>query len=235
MAAANYMGINNTIYMEKWTRYLSIHWRWNLIIPMEKILIASSNEDKIREISILLENIAIELVSLEDFGLEPPEESGKTFMENALLKAKFGFERTNLTTIADDSGFCLEALDGFPGIFSGRFAREHGGFESAAELINEMLGGAKSRKAYFITTMAIVRPDKSGKLEEHAFEGRIDGHFCYPGRGSNGFGYCSCFVPSGFDITYGEMENQMRIKHNHRASALGKLKKFLVESGETTP
>ncbi|MDR1494486.1 MAG: hypothetical protein LBI29_00415 [Rickettsiales bacterium] len=193
---------------------------------METMFLASSNEHKIKEISTLLGGAGIELKSLKDFNLDSPEESGRTFEENALLKARFGFERTKLTTLADDSGLCLEALGDFPGIFSGRFAQEYGGFENSAKILYHILGN-RSKKAYFMTTMAIIYPSSAGGLEERLFEGRIDGFLCWPPRGKNGFGYCSCFRPRNLDITYGEMDSQLRVEHNHRALAIGKLMKFL--------
>jgi XTP/dITP diphosphohydrolase len=190
------------------------------------MFLASSNRDKIREISTLLGNRGGGLKSLEDFNLDSPEESGKTFSENALLKARFGFEKTGLTTLADDSGFCLETLGNFPGIFSGRFAKEQGGFENAAKTLHGILGD-RSRKAHFITVVAIVYVDRAGKTEEHLFEGRVNGCLCYPPRGKNGFGYCSCFKPDGFNFTYGEMDDRSRMGHSHRAIALSGLVKFL--------
>ncbi|MDR1425671.1 MAG: hypothetical protein LBI70_01590 [Rickettsiales bacterium] len=194
----------------------------------KKMFLASSNEDKIREISILLGDIGIELKSLEDYHLKSPKESGKTFEDNALLKARFGFRKTGLTTIADDSGFCLEALNGFPGIFSGRFAQNNGGFENAAKLIRDKLGD-RSGRAFFITVVALVQADGLGGQKEYIFDGKVDGYFCYPPRGTNGFGYCSCFMPDNFKITYGEMDSQLRMSTNHRAVALGKLREFLVD------
>ncbi|MDR3078723.1 MAG: hypothetical protein LBU15_01655 [Rickettsiales bacterium] len=192
----------------------------------ETVFLASANENKVKEISLLLGTLGIGLKSLVDFNLESPEETGETFRENALLKARFGFEKTKLTTLADDSGFCLEALDNFPGIFSGRFAQERGGFENAARLLHRIVGDG-SKKAHFTTTVAIIYRNAVGKLEERVFDGTVEGQLCYPPRGSNGFGYCSCFMPSGSSVSYGEMEDRLRIRTNHRAQAFGKLLEFL--------
>jgi XTP/dITP diphosphohydrolase len=193
---------------------------------MKIMLLASSNNNKIEEISALLEEMGIALRSFRDIGLESPDESGRTFEENALLKARFGFEKTGLATIADDSGFSIRSLGGFPGIFSGRFAERKGGYDRAARLLNELLGDGE-RKSYFVTVIAFVSRNSSGKVKEHVFWGKIAGNFLYPPRGSNGFGYCPYFMPDGNSITYGEMDNKRRIESNHRSIALGKFKEFI--------
>jgi XTP/dITP diphosphohydrolase len=199
---------------------------------MRTMFLASSNKNKIREISLPLKSMAINLKSLEDVALESPDESGKTFEENALLKADFGFEKTGLPTIADDSGFCIESLRGFPGIFSGRFAEKNGGYQRTMRLLNELLKN-ENKKSYFIAVIAFIDRNSSGKMEKHIFRGRVDGNFVYPPRGNNGFGYCPCFMPDGSGITYGEMDNERRMESNHRSVALNKFIEF-IRKRETT-
>ncbi|MDR2078074.1 MAG: non-canonical purine NTP pyrophosphatase [Rickettsiales bacterium] len=193
---------------------------------VKTMFLASSNYSKIREISAIVENFGISLKSLLDLGLESPEESGKTFEENALLKARFGFEKTGLATIADDSGFCVKSLGGFPGIFSARFAEKNGGYHGAAKLLNELLKG-EDKKSYFVTLVAFVGRNTSGRLEEHTFWGKVGGKFVYPPRGNNGFGYCPYFMPVGSNVTYGEIDNLQRAENNQRSIALRKFADFI--------
>lgn len=203
---------------------------------MKQFFLASGNKNKIEEISKFLQEFDIGLKSFMDFpSLEQPEEDGKTFRENAIIKAVHGFKNTGLPTIADDSGFIVDALGDLPGIRSARFADEFGGYPQAMAELERLLGSNPNRNAHFITALAFVHDDSetSGRgpaLREpkiEIFEGIKSGEFTYPPRGSNGFGYCPCFTPDGGDLTYGEIPNEERCGSNHRFFALKKFRDFL--------
>lgn len=194
---------------------------------MKTIIISSGNKDKIKQIKdkILPLNLGIELKSLADLNLEDePAENGITYKENALIKARYTFSKLGLPSLADDSGFELEALNGFPGIVSARFAKACGGYERAFEVIDKCLG--ENRKALFCTTLAFVYK-KNNEIIEKTFEGKICGEFVYPPRGSHGFAYCPCFKPNGYEKTFGEIPDSLREAINHREAALNKFCDFL--------
>lgn len=192
---------------------------------MRTIILASNNANKIKEIGELLKPFNVEVKSLKELGLGDPTEDGKDFAENALIKARYAFEKTGLPSLADDSGFCISSLNDFPGLCSARFAEASGGYEEAFKIINGCIN-PRNKGAYFVTFLAFVYRDDSGKVIEKTFDGKIDGEFVYPSRGSHGFGYCPVFMPKGYKDTFGEMENELRTKINHRAIALDKFIKF---------
>lgn len=194
---------------------------------MKTIVLASNNQNKIKEISKLLEEFNIEVKSLKELGLGDPIEDGQTFEENAIIKAKYAFDKTGLPSLADDSGFCVESMNGFPGLCSARFADAAGGHEKAMEMISKCIN-PNNKKSNFITAMAFVY-NKDGNETVETFEGKLDGDFVYPPRGNNGFGYCPCFLPNGYSETFGEMANEVRTKMNHRAIALNKFIEFLKD------
>ncbi len=185
---------------------------------MDTLLIATHNTGKVREFEEMLAQLGITLKSAADFDLPEPEETGTTFTDNALLKAKAGCEATGLPTLADDSGFCVTSLMGRPGIYSARWAETEAGrdFNAAMVRVNEELGEAEDRSAYFVAVLALVYPDG----REEIFEGRIDGLAVWPPRGNKGFGYDPMFVPSGYNMTFGEMESAEKHKISHRALAV---------------
>ncbi len=186
-----------------------------------KILVGTSNKGKVQEIADLLNVFGCKIFSILDFDInEIPEENGSNFSQNALIKAKFYFAKTNLPTIADDSGLVINGLDGMPGINSSRFANELGGYENAFEKIAAMLDNIDDKSAYFNCSLAI----KSAEIEE-VFEGRVKGKITFPARGKNGFGYDPIFVPDGFDKTFAELGNVVKDKISHRAQAFTKLLK----------
>ncbi|MDR1498761.1 MAG: RdgB/HAM1 family non-canonical purine NTP pyrophosphatase [Rickettsiales bacterium] len=194
---------------------------------MKTIILASNNKNKIKEIGELLGTFSMEVKSLRELGLGDPEENGKTFEENALIKARYAFEKTKMPSLADDSGFSIDSLNGFPGLCSARFADSVGGHENAMKILNNCIN-RDDRGAYFITVLAFVY-EKNGQVLEKTFEGKIKGQFTFPTRGTNGFGYCPCFTPIGHDKTFAEMDNFFRCKINHRAIALEKFCNFLRE------
>ena len=184
-----------------------------------KLVIASHNEGKVREIRALLAPYGIEPVSAGSLGLPEPEETGTTFVANADLKARQAADLSGLPALADDSGLCVEALGGDPGIFSARWAGERKDFGAAMARVNALLAPDASRDAHFVCVLALAWPD--GHVEW--FEGRADGTLTWPPRGANGFGYDPMFLPEGGDRTYGELSPEDKHADNHRARAFGKL------------
>lgn len=187
-----------------------------------KLVIASHNEGKVREIRALLEPYGIEPVSAGSLGLPEPAETGTTFVANAELKARSAADLSGLPALADDSGLAVEALGGDPGIYSARWAGESKDFGVAMQLVHEHLeraGPEAGRDAHFVCALSLCWPD--GHIE--SFEGRVDGRIVWPPRGTQGFGYDPIFQPLGYDISFGEMEPDAKHAISHRADAFRKL------------
>lgn len=186
-----------------------------------RLVIASHNPGKVREIGDLLRPFAVDVVSAADLGLPEPEETGATFAENAILKAQAATDASGLPALADDSGMAVEALGGAPGIYSARWAGPEKDFGSAMELVWEAMEEAKAEnnRAAFICVLAVARPGHPAQV----FEGRIDGVLVKPPRGEHGFGYDPMFVPDGYEMTFGEMLPQDKHAISHRAEAFEKL------------
>jgi XTP/dITP diphosphohydrolase len=154
--------------------------------------------------------------------LPEPEETGTTFVANAELKAMQAADLSGLPALADDSGLCVEALNGDPGIFSARWAGETKDFGLAMRLVEDniqKLGPEVDRDAHFVCALALAWPD--GHVEW--FEGRVDGLLVWPPRGDNGFGYDPMFLPDGHDRTFGEMDADEKTPLTHRADAFRQL------------
>jgi XTP/dITP diphosphohydrolase len=168
-----------------------------------KIVIATHNSGKLREMRELLAPYGVEAVSAGDLGLDEPEETGLDFISNALIKARAAAQATQLPAFADDSGLCAEGLDGAPGIYSARWAGPSKDFDAAMALIEQKLNekNSRDRRAYFVSALALVWPDG----HEETFEDRIDGTLIWPPRGTAGFGYDPMFLPEGHERTFGEM------------------------------
>ena len=152
----------------------------------EKLVIASHNQGKVREIRALLAPLHIEVIGASELGLEEPEETGQTFIENAELKASLAAKTSNLPALSDDSGFAVAALGGAPGIYSARWAGADKNFSNAMERVSTALlaSGSSSRTCEFICALTLAWPD--GHCE--SFEGRISGEVVWPPRGDRGFG-----------------------------------------------
>jgi XTP/dITP diphosphohydrolase len=169
-----------------------------------RIVAATHNMGKLAEFRDLIEPRGIEVISAGALGLPEPEETGKTFLANALIKARAAAEAAGMVALADDSGLCVVGLDGAPGIYSARWAGGGGDFAPAMARIERELrarGSPQPWRAYFISALALAWPD--GHTE--VFEGRVDGDLTYPPRGTAGFGYDPMFVPDGHARTFGEM------------------------------
>ena len=192
----------------------------------EKLVIATHNAGKLREISALLEPFGIQCTGAAELDLPEPEETGVTFVDNAELKARIAADLSGLPALADDSGLCVEALGGMPGVFSARWAEAREGgrdFHLAMERVWEQVeacGPRVSRDAHFVCALAIAWPN-DGQAE--AFEGRVDGQLVWPPRGDKGFGYDPMFVPEGHEQTFGEMDPDEKHAMSHRARAFRKL------------
>ncbi len=197
---------------------------WGFSMDINEILVASTNKNKICQIESKLSLLGIKVLSMSDFNVEDPVESGKNYVENAIIKAENAFLRTGIPSVADDSGFELEYINGFPGLVSARFAHSCGGYKRAFEILNGCLN--ENKKACFKTSIALVYKEKD-KIIKKTFDGTLTGEFVFPPRGENGFGYCPCFKPNGYEQTMAEISNDLRENINHRSIALDKLYKFL--------
>ena len=187
-----------------------------------RLVIASHNEGKVREIGALLAGHGIETVSAAALDLPEPEETGTTFIANAELKARQAADLSGLPALADDSGLCVEALGGDPGIFSARWAGPKRDFAEAMRLVEQKLeqaGPDAGRDAHFVCALSLAWPD--GHIE--SFEGRVDGVLVWPPRGLNGFGYDPVFQAIGRSDTFGEMDPDAKHAMSHRANAFAKL------------
>ena len=187
----------------------------------EKLVIASHNQGKVREIRALLEPLHIEVIGASELDLEEPEETGQTFIENAELKASLAAKTANLPALSDDSGFAVLALGGAPGIYSARWAGPDKDFSHAMERVSTALlaSGSTNRSCEFICALTLAWPD--GHCE--SFEGRISGEVSWPPRGDRGFGYDPIFTPLGHSQTFGEMDPAKKHAMSHRAIAFNQL------------
>ena len=196
------------------------------LAPGMKLVLASHNPGKLREIRDLVEPLGVEAVSAATLGLAEPEETGTTFIANARLKAEAAARASGLPSLADDSGLAVDALGGAPGIYSARWAGPRKDFALAMRLVEEKLHAAgalhpEARRASFVCALSFAVPGHETK----DFEGRVTGTLVWPPRGQKGFGYDPVFVPDGYTVTFGEMEPAAKHAMSHRAVAF---RKFLA-------
>ena len=193
-----------------------------------KLIAATHNKGKVKELRALFEPLGFSVVSAIELDLPEPEETEKTFVGNAVLKAKAAAEATGKPALSDDSGLAVTALDGAPGIYSASWAGEPRDFSRAMEKVRDELEakGTADYSAKFICVLAICWPD--GHYE--AFEGEVKGHLEFPPRGDKGFGFDPIFVAEGETITFGEMDPDRKHAMSHRADAFIKLKAFLDQA-----
>ncbi len=184
-----------------------------------RLVIASHNAGKLREIAELVAPFGVDAVSAGSLGLPEPEETGTTFKANAELKALAAAKGAGRPALADDSGLVVPALSGAPGIHSARWAGPERDFARAMARVEEELDGSEDRSAYFLCALALAWPD--GHRE--SFEGRVDGTLVWPPRGTCGFGYDPIFLPEGETLTFGEMEPARKHAMSHRARAFARL------------
>jgi XTP/dITP diphosphohydrolase len=185
-----------------------------------RLVVASHNQGKVREISALLSPLGVEAVSAGTLGLPEPEETEATFTGNAALKARAAAGGSGLPALADDSGLEVFALAGAPGVYSARWAGPDKNFRTAMERVWRELQerGATDISARFVCVLALARPD--GAVE--TFEGEARGRIVWPPRGGHGFGYDPMFVPNGHERTFGEMRHEEKLPLTHRARAFEK-------------
>jgi XTP/dITP diphosphohydrolase len=184
-----------------------------------KIVIASHNSGKLREIAALIAPFGANALSAGALGLAEPEETGATFEANAALKAHAAAAASGLPALADDSGLVVPALGGDPGIYSARWAGPDKDFALAMRRVETALAGKADRRAFFVAVLALAWPD--GHLE--AFRGEAHGTLVWPPRGERGFGYDPMFLPDGRVLTYGEMDPDEKHRISHRAVAFRQL------------
>ncbi|APH70924.1 RdgB/HAM1 family non-canonical purine NTP pyrophosphatase [Aquibium oceanicum] len=183
-------------------------------LEKQKMVVASHNAGKLREFADLMAPFGIEAKSAKEYGLPEPEETGTTFEENAYIKAHAAAVETGLPALSDDSGLCVDALDGAPGVYTADWATQPDGtrdFMLAMEKTETLLKekGATDpaqRTARFVAVICLCQPDGSAEY----FRGEAEGQLVWPPRGDDGFGYDPVFQPRGFDVTFGEMTAEQK-------------------------
>ena len=195
---------------------------------IKKLLIGTNNKGKLREIRHLLPNF-VETLSTSEFKLKSPKESGKTFLQNSLIKSKYFSKKTNLICLADDSGLEIDVLNKKPGIYSARWGGKNSDFKKAIKKVFKELSkkdkdwSSKKIKARFICALSISYLDK--KIA--CVIGKIEGRISPLPKGKNGFGYDPIFIPKGKNLTFAEISPKKKYKIDHRFNAFKKIKKFL--------
>ena len=195
------------------------------IFDSDSLVIASHNQGKVREIQALVAPLGIKVFSAGDLNLPEPEETGQTFIENSLLKSTAAAQAANMPALADDSGLSVAILDGAPGIYSARWAGPRKDFNRAMERVNAAVADYDTpeqkadRGAAFICALSLAWPD--GHTE--AFEGRVEGQLIWPPVGDKGFGYDPIFQPTGYDISFAQMDPAQKHQISHRADAFTQL------------
>lgn len=186
---------------------------------ISKLVIASHNKGKVREISELLDAYAIEVVSAAELGLPEPPETGTTFTQNAAIKSESAAKHSGLWALSDDSGLCVDALDGAPGVNSADWAGPGKDFGPAMERIRLELEAKgtnpQGASAHFVCVLSLTSPS----MRTLAFEGKVYGTLTFPPKGERGFGYDPIFIPSGYMQTFAEMEPYAKHEMSHRAKA----------------
>ena len=185
----------------------------------QKLLLASHNTGKLREIEALLLPLRIEIISAAALGLPEPLEDAPDFTGNARIKALAAATASGLPALSDDSGFCVAALHGAPGVYSARWAGPSKDFAAAMATVHQRIDDNLDRRAWFIAALCIAWPD----LHTQTFVGRIDGAITWPPRGDRGFGYDPMFVPAGCQQTFGEMNPDDKHAISHRARAFAQM------------
>lgn len=185
----------------------------------QKLLLASHNTGKLREIEALLLPLRIEIISAAVLGLPEPLEDAPDFTGNARIKALAAATASGLPALSDNSGFCVAALHGAPGVYSARWAGPSKDFAAAMATVHQRIDDNLDRRAWFIAALCIAWPD----LHTQTFVGRIDGAITWPPRGDRGFGYDPMFVPAGCQQTFGEINPDDKHAISHRARAFAQM------------
>jgi len=185
----------------------------------DRLVIASHNTGKVREIAALLEPFGVDVASAASMDLPEPEETGDTFIDNAVIKAQASAQASGMPALSDDSGLCVDVLGGAPGVFSARWAGPDKDFDVAMQKVMEATADFETCKAHFVCALALCWPD--GRTE--TFEGYVHGQLVWPPRGNQGFGYDPMFEPEGHPLTFGEMDPAKKTAMSHRSDAFRKL------------
>ena len=188
-------------------------------IMKQKIVLATGNKGKVKEMADVLADFGFEVIAQTDLGIESPEETGLTFVENAILKARYASEKSGLPAIADDSGLVVDALNGAPGLYSARYAGHHGDDNANNEKLIQELQGQADRTAHYVCALALVYPDG----REVTAEGYCDGLVQDEPKGDNGFGYDPYFHVPQFEKTVAELTIEEKETISHRGRALREL------------
>ncbi|WP_108461810.1 non-canonical purine NTP pyrophosphatase [Devosia naphthalenivorans] len=205
--------------------------------PGDRLVLASHNKGKLAEFQELFEPFGLELISAAELDLPEPEETGTTFAENARIKAHAAAQGAGMLALSDDSGLCVDALNGDPGVYTADWAGVPRNFDHAMKRVEDALQAANAtspaqRRAYFNATLCLAHPDGRDVL----YVGKCDGMLVWPPRGENGHGYDPVFMPDGYDITFGQMPAEM--KHSwsrgnqglsHRARAFAQFVEHQIE------
>ncbi len=197
------------------------------LAPGDRLVLASHNQGKLAEFQAMLAGSGVTLVSAGGLGLPEPDETETSFAGNARLKARAAARAAGLPALADDSGFCVQALGGHPGIFSARWGGPERDFAMAMQRVRDEGGAALQAdpSAWFIAVLCLALPDG----QEALFEGRIDGQFVWPPRGQGGHGYDPVFVPNGDGRSFAEMLEAEKNAISHRARAFARFKAACLE------
>lgn len=192
-----------------------------------ELLVATNNAGKVRELAALLSGLPVRLLALGEIaGVTEVEETGATFEENAISKARGYAVQSGMWALADDSGLEIEALGNRPGVLSARYGGEGTGFDKKMEMLLAELdaAGSDDRRARFVSVIAVA--DETGEIK-HVATGTIEGSIAPSPRGTNGFGYDPIFVPDGFEYTFGELSDEIKGQISHRSRASAKIIRFL--------
>jgi XTP/dITP diphosphohydrolase len=190
----------------------------------DRLVVASHNPGKVREIEALLLPFGVAAVGAGELGLPEPQETETTFAGNARLKAEAASRASGLPALSDDSGLCVSALGGAPGVYSARWAGPAKDFNIAMARVEKELNGNPDKHAMFICALALAAPGH----ETEIFEGRVFGSLTFPPRGMKGFGYDPIFLPEGGRFTFGEMHPDDKHAISHRARAFEKFAKAVL-------
>jgi XTP/dITP diphosphohydrolase len=203
----------------------------------DRLVLASHNKGKLAEFQELFEPFGLELISAAELDLPEPEETGTTFAENARIKAHAAAQGSGMIALSDDSGLCVDALGGDPGVYTADWAGVPRDFDRAMKRVEDALQAANAtspsqRRASFNATLCLAHPDGRDQL----FVGRCDGFMVWPPRGERGHGYDPAFMPDGYDITFGQMPAEMKhswspgeIGLSHRARAFAQFVEQAIE------
>ena len=196
---------------------------------IKEVLVGTNNQGKYKEICDLLPK-EVKKYSPKQFNIRTPEETGKSFEENSMIKASFFSKKTNLICLSDDSGLEVDILNGEPGIYSSRWAGEKGDFDLGIRKIFEKINKVekswlKNKKSRFVCCMTLFWPNGKNFSSKGVVEGKISNKK----KGNKGFGYDPIFIPDGYEQTFGEMESNLKMSIDHRYKAFTKIEKFFFK------